>query len=60
MAKLVSKSAKHAPDTTGPGVKRVRVADGGYANVVRSNSATLSSDLGYIFKANVRKVTKKH
>jgi len=59
MVKFVSKSANDAPDTKGPGVKRVRVSDGRYANTVYSNSKTLSSDLGYVFKTNVSKVSKK-
>lgn len=40
------------------GVKRVRIADGSYANTVRSDSSTLSRDLGAVFKSNVKKAIK--
>jgi hypothetical protein len=60
MAKLTYKPGLSAGSRTeGPGVKRVRAADGSYANSVHSNSSTLSSDLGFVFKSNVKKVSKK-
>ena len=48
-----------APETKSVGVKRVRAPDGRYANTVFSDSPTLSSDLGYVFRSNVKKVSKK-
>lgn len=60
MAKLTYKAAGEPKGRdTGPGVKRVRVSDGSYSNTIQSNSATLSSDLGYVFKSNVKKVSGK-
>lgn len=60
MAKLTYRlELSAAARAEGPGVKRVRAADGSYANSVHSNSATLSSDLGFVFKSNVKKVSKK-
>ena len=44
------------------GVKVVRAAVNGHfesVKTVRSESATLSSDLSYVFSRNVRDVTKK-
>jgi len=61
MAKLTYKPAVAPKDRDkGPGVKRVRTSDGSYSNTVQSDSSTLSSDLGYVFKSNVKKVSGKH
>lgn len=60
MAKLTYKAAAAPKDRDrGPGVKRVRAADGSYSNTVQSDSSTLSSDLSYVFKSNVKKVSGK-
>lgn len=60
MAKLTYKAGVSiATDGKSPGVKRTRLADGSYANTIQSDSATLSSDLSYVFKANVKKVSGK-
>jgi hypothetical protein len=60
MAKLTYKAAEILKGRDkGPGVKRVRGSDGSYSNTVQSDSSTLSSDLGYVFKSNVKKVSGK-
>jgi hypothetical protein len=59
MTKIVHAAAPKTTREAAKGVKRVRTPDGGYANTIVSASSTLSSDLSYVFKANVKKVSGK-
>jgi hypothetical protein len=40
-------------------VKLAHGSDGGFVKTFAADSPTLSSDLGYVFKSNVRKVSGK-